>query len=202
MNALKKRKIIRNLIFCILIIIIALIIILFCIAKIYYSNEDVSKLRYLNSDKIKDGYVMVPYNINMVYSYYPGDLSLISIEKSMYYFAKEVIPEYREKLSQMSLDEIRAYYEENKYAIGVDTGIDNLEDFTTLVNGIKKLGNNLEIATYELGGEEPSKTSKYLITRLLIKYKNNKRIIFKVRISKDILKNISSIKYLYEKIEE
>ena len=138
MNALKKRKIIRNLIFCILIIIIALIIILFCIAKIYYSNEDVSKLRYLNSDKIKDGYVMVPYNINMVYSYYPGDLSLISIEKSMYYFATDVVPKYRERFSQMSTDEIKTYYDENKYTIGVDTGIDNIEDFTTLVNGIKK----------------------------------------------------------------
>ena len=138
----------------------------------------------------------------MVYSYYPGDLSLISMEKSMYYFAKDVVPEYREKFSQMSTDEIQTYYDENKYTIGIDTGIDKLEDFTNLVNGIKKLGNDLEIATYELGGEEPSKTSKYLITRLLIKYKNNKRIIFKVRISKDILKNISSIKYLYEKIEE
>jgi hypothetical protein len=102
----------------------------------------------------------------------------------------------------MSTDEIKTYYDENKYTIGVDTGIDNLEDFTTLINGIKKLGNNLEIATYELGGEEPSKISNYLLTRLLIKYKNNERIIFKVKISKDILKNISSIKYLYEKIEE
>ena len=79
MNALKKRKVIRNLIFCILFLITAMIMLLFFSARIYYSNKDVARLRYLNSDKIKDGYVMVPYNINMVYSYYPGDLSLISM---------------------------------------------------------------------------------------------------------------------------
>ena len=202
MDSVKRKKIIRNLIFILLFIIIVLSVLLFCSVKKYYSNEDVAKLRYLNSNEMKDDYLMIPYNIQMVYSYYSGDISLINTEKSMYYFSKEVVPKYRALTSQMEKVNTKNYYEENKYSIGVDTGIDNYEDFNKFINGIKQLDDNLVIETYELGSEKPSKISNYLITRLLIKYKNNKRIIFKVKISKDILKNISSIKYLYEKIEE
>ena len=200
MVALNNKKIIRNLIIVLLCIMTILAIALIVIMQLYYSNEDVARLRYINSSKVENDYLMIPYKMNMVYSSYSGDVSRVTIEKSVYHFAKEVVPNYREIFSTNNKPEV--YFEQNKFAIGVDTGIDNVEEFKELIEGICLLDNDLKIVTYEFSNQQPGTTSSSLNTKLLIKYKSNKRIIFKVKISKDILKNISSIKYSFERIEK
>ena len=202
MVALNNKRIIRNLIIVMLCMIMILGIVLLIIMRVHYSNEDVAELRYINSDRVKGDYLMIPYNINMVYSAYSGDVSQVTIEKSIYYFANEVIPKYRKMFSLGSNEEVESYFEHNKFSVGVDTGIDNIDEFKKIIGGICLLDNNLSIVTYELSDQKPSLTSENLITKLFIKYKNNKRIIFKVKVSKEVLKNISSIKYSFEKIED
>ena len=180
---------------------IILVISLIIIMKVYYSNEDVARLRYINSSKVNNDYLMIPYKMNMVYSAYSGEVLRVTIEKSVYHFAKEVVPNYREIFTTSNLKPV-IYFEQNKFAIGVDTGVDNSEDFKKMIEGICLLDNDLKIETYEFSDQRPSTTSSSLNTKLLIKYKNNKRIIFKVKISKEILKSISSIRYSFERIEK
>lgn len=201
MIASKKSKIVRNLIFVVVGIIFVLVLIYFVNIRTQYSDEDVVRLNYMNSNKIKENVLMIPYNINMVYSQYSGEVSLTTIEKSIYYFSNNVVPHYKEFFSKQYINEIESYFEQNQFAIGVDTGISDVKEFKALVNGILLLDDNLTIQTYELSDSTPSKTSHHLVTRLLVKYKNNKRIIFKVKVSNEKLKNISSIKYSYESIE-
>ena len=200
MIALKKKKIVRNLIF--IISFMALILIIFLIINIrkYNNNEDIIRLKEMNSDSFSK-VLMVPYNIDKLYSHYGGDVSLATIEKSMYSFTHDIVPQYKEIFSKQYKNEVENYYEQNKFAIGVDTGISEIDEFESLIEGIMQLEGSLTIQTYELSSAIPSKTSRYLVSRLFVKYKNNKRIIFKVKISNEKLKNISSIKYNFYSIE-
>ena len=176
MVASNNKKFVRNLIFVVLFIIIVLIVILIIMIRQYYTNEDVVRLDN-------------------------GEVSRLTLEKSMYSFAHKIVPTYREIFAQQYRNELDSYFEQNKFAIGVDTGIDDYKEFKLLVDGILSLNDYLTVETYELSPSTPSKTSHYIITKMFIKYKGNERIIFKVKVSNEKLKNISSVKYIFDSLE-
>ena len=201
MVASNNKKFVRNLIFVVLFIIIILIVILIIMIRQYYTNEDVVRLDYINSNKYKDEIIILPRNMNYFYKQYNGEVSRLTLEKSMYSFAHKIVPTYREIFAQQYRNELDSYFEQNKFAIGVDTGIDDYKEFKLLVDGILSLNDYLTVETYELSPSTPSKTSHYIITKMFIKYKGNERIIFKVKVSNEKLKNISSVKYIFDSLE-
>jgi hypothetical protein len=110
---------------------------------------------------------------------YKGSVSILSINATIDYFAKELIPEYR----TIDLNNVEAYYNSNKKIIEVYTGIDNLGDFKEVVERAKELKGDelvLERAEYVKGSSRIR--AREVNSVLALQYKGNDKILFNVSI--------------------
>lgn len=180
---MKKRRIIIILLIILLIVVLSLIIIKLNI------RTPRQNLDYINSNEIDEG-TFSPQMIHVVVASYEGDLNPKAISKSAYYFLNTVIPKYLKECNDSE-----KYFEKNKDAIKLDIGVTNSEEFSNLMQEIKKLSGNLEYESSRFDADNIKKDFKGLKTTLYIKYKNNPEISFDITISDKIQSDRNSVKF-------
>lgn len=178
------KKVIRNIIIFLLIILVIGIVYL-----LLPSSQVKSKLNYLNDEsKFNEGTITVG-NVYELYSIYKGDINSVILDKSVDFFAKELIPEY------YKIENIDSYYNQNYELIEMYIGITSKEEFSELVNKIKTLNNDFNIEYCNI--EE--KSSKNLIDGttavLSIQYENNEKIFVTIKFKNSIENDSTTIIY-------
>ncbi len=126
-NNEEKMKNVKGLILLLVILLVVLVV----YRIIHVSTVD-QKLRYLNSANIEEGTI----GISNMYAFgmkYNGDVELGTIDKTVYYFASELAPEYK------NIDDIEKYYNRNVDKITRYLGVANVEDFSKVVKSLQAL---------------------------------------------------------------
>lgn len=167
----------------------------------YIKNQDViqakKNLEYINDSKQWNREeVRYPERASSIKNVYEGELTIKDIGKSMYYFVTEVIPKYYNELKGADKNAILEYYAKNSEIIAIDTGIDNEEDFGSLIQVIQKLNSeSLTLDAFTVDKDNTKAKSSYTETILYITYEDNKEIGFRVKIYNQIKKDASTLIY-------
>jgi hypothetical protein len=169
------------------------------------SNNQLAKaqkrLSYINEDTNWGDYdEFYPEGSAALGRAYQGNLSIMSIGKSMYYVVTDFLPNQYEKLKDMSAEKLSKYYKKNSELIEVAIGIDKESKFIDLINELKSLNaDTLELETYYLDVNSIKTANAYTTAKLYITYKGCSEILLNVRINNKISSNTSSIIYTIDK---
>lgn len=167
----------------------------------YIKNQDVieakQNLEYINdSNQWNREEVRYPERASSIKNIYEGELTIKDIGKSMYYFTTEVIPKYYNQLKDADENAVLEYYAVNSKIIAIDTGIDNEEDFSSLIKVVQKLNSeSLTLDSFMIDKNNTKAKSGYTETILCITYKDNEEIRFRVKIHNQIKKEASTLIY-------
>jgi hypothetical protein len=195
----KNKKIIVILIFIIILITIAIILINF-IKNNNPLNIAIKELNYiLDEDSWRDE-TIYPNGSAALGRAYQGNLTIMSIGKSMYYVTTDFLPNQYEKLKDMSEEKLSKYYNKNSELIQVAIGIDKESKFIDLINGLKALNaDTLELESYYIDVDLIKTANAYTTAKLYITYKGCSEILLNVKINNKIDSDTSSIIYTIDK---
>ena len=194
-NKNKNKKIKKALIS---VAIIVILIILINIITLYCTPQGYAKrmLKYINSDKVNED-VMPIGNTSSWYSEYHGNINSSVVDKSAYYFATTLVPEY------YKVEDSKAYYKKNKKEIKIILGVTKYEEFDQILKNVKSLqGENLEFEEYFIIDGSTKNGDNSINTVLGIQYKDNEVILFNLNISDKIKKGKTPVIYCTVKTGE
>jgi hypothetical protein len=159
-----------------------------------------ARLTYIKQDSTWGDYNEVyPDGAPALARTYQGNLTIISIGKSMYYVATDFLPTEYSKLKDMSSEKINKYYEKNTELIEVALGIESKDDFVELINKLKTLNaDTLELDSFYIDTESIKVANAYTKATLHITYKNCEDIAIDMKI-KNKISDTSSIIYTLNK---
>lgn len=192
---------------CILIIVALIILIIVNVININNNKiieEKIEREReaeILNSlsykgDRISED-VITPAKSYKFFSKYSGNISTVDAYNSFYNMANNIIPNYYKKLKNFTKEQINEYFIKNKKDIVKDLGIDKLEDFTELVQGINELtGENIEFQEYAFDENTIKTEGKVTSADLMIKYKDNKDLKINITLLEEKKDTIIKVKYI------
>ena len=116
----------------VLILLLVILLVILVVYRIIHVSTVDKQLRYLNSSNINEGTI----GIGNMYAFgmkYKGDVELSTVDKTVYYFASELAPEYK------NIDDIERYYNRNVDKITRYLGVANVEDFSKIVKSLQAL---------------------------------------------------------------
>lgn len=174
------------------------IILLIILLKTYNSSnakKSEQQLKYIMSDEWNDE--LFPKGMPAFIRSYSGELNAKNIGKSIDYVVNTVIPQYKKDLYGKDEKEITKYYNKNKNAIIIDTGIDNIDDFKKFINEIviKTKSNDLKFESFYIDENSIEEYSNKTTAYLYIEYDGCAEVDLKIEALKNIEKQISSVKY-------
>lgn len=170
---MKKTKVLKLIIVCLAIILVALI----AIFTLLFNNSTNKNLRYIYNTDIEGQIEKMPLNVMYSISEYKGSINQRSIYKALYILVDETIPKYHSLMSEINEKGVSEYFNANKITIAKELGITEENDFITFIGAIKDLkGEELTLEEYTFHPEGTAKKSGKLQTILLIKYANNEKI--------------------------
>ena len=176
----------------IILIVLSIIVIISIIGIIMYINTPKGKmlytLNYINGSSY-DKDTIATGNIHELLSKYTGTIDSRVIDKSLYYFASELVPTF------YTINDINSYFENNKEYIEKMTGINNYPDFEILVTKIKKLNGNFKIENIQLELNSGEKSSKGALAVASIQYEGNDKILFLVLLKDKLSEDTSPIEF-------
>ena len=161
---------------------------------IYYVNLPSTRAKsiigYINDGNNINKNTLIVENNNLWKDNYVGEITENTVNKSINYFAKELLPEYKR------INNINDYYSKNSNIILMTTGISSFNEFEKIVNKVKVLiGNELELERCDFLDRSIIRTEDGIKGVLAIQYKGNDRILFNLTINNYIEKNESPIVY-------
>ena len=164
--------------------IIPIMIIILIIVLIFFINNPIVKaLANLNNIYISDEFdkdTEIPKYLNFVMGEYKGELTTQIVAKAYNSLAKNVIPKYYSKYSELNENEIEEVFNKNKNIIYIELGYDDVTQFKEFINTLKLLnGNNIKFESYRILRETILNSKQTLTTYFAIKYKENEEIYFK-----------------------
>lgn len=177
----------------IIIILIFLVIIAFNVILLKINISQINTvqydLEYINSDEVPEG-IESPKFIGKTFSQYSGNVKAISVSKACYMFATEILPEYRKACAE---EDITRYYNKHAGNIFILTGIQTQDDFSSLIEEIKKLDEDLIFESYRFDFNNISINNDYIIAKLYIKYKSCDEVMVNVKIYNQVYADRTSI---------
>ena len=115
-----------------LILLLVILLVILVVYRIIHVSTVDKQISYLNSSNINEGTI----GISNMYAFgmkYNGNVELSTVDKTVYYFASELAPEYK------NIDDIEKYYNRNVDKITRYLGVANVEDFSKVVKSIQAL---------------------------------------------------------------
>ena len=192
----KKSKIIFLILILLLIIFILGMILL--ILSVRPTTEELAseKLAYINDSTQWEDETIYPDHAAAFGRAYRGNLEIMSIGKSMYYVATEVLPTYYTELKDATDEEIDEYYDKESESIGIDLAIKNRTKFVNLVKELQKLsGDTLTLESYRIDLDTIITGANYTRAVLYIKYQGNDEIPINITANNVISSKYSTVEY-------
>ena len=164
----------KAILICILLIIIIVIAIL-CV--VIMNNINGYNYELLNNE---DEVIMEAKPVEYLYTVmnnYRGLITRNVINKTYYNFAKNIVPKY--KYLNLTDDNAKKYFENNKSSINKELGITSAEEFTNFCKLVNSLGSSeLELERYRVYERSISDEGDYLRVYLGITYKGLSEVLF------------------------
>lgn len=180
---MKKSKILKLMIVLLSIILIVIL----AVFILFFNNSTNKNLRYIYDTEVEGQIEKMPLNVVYAISEYKGSVNQRSIYKALYMLVDEMIPKYKNLLSEINEVGISNYFNKNKIEIAKELGITEENDFISFIGTIKELnGETLTLEEYTFHPEGTSKKTGYLQTILLIKYAGNEKIGLYVKLSNEV----------------
>lgn len=188
------KKKIAILIFILVIVMIALIILL----KVFEANDDLAiskeKLAYINSEEWNDE--LFPKGMPAFLRSYSGEQTSYNIGKNIYYVADELIPKYNKNLKDLSEQELKEYFEENRELIEINFGVRTERDFMTLMKKILKINStSFQLQNFYIDESSVMKSDSNTKATLYIKYDGADEIKIDIKVYNQLQETVSSIMY-------
>lgn len=189
------KKVKRIMIGLFLILLILLIVVLIILQNQKVDSKAVKRdLSYINNNEWNDE--IHPNGMPKLVSLYRGKLTAQNMGKSMYYFATDVLPTYYDELKDAKEQKILSFYNTNAKLIAKETGIENEQDFETLIENIRKLNaEHLVLESFRIDKDKIEPSSKSTEAILYITYQGNDEIGFNLKIYSALRNEISSLVY-------
>ena len=189
----------RRLLF-LLIMLSVFIIIVSLVFFIYNSTH--SSIAYIYNEKIYDENLIYPSHSYVISSFYDGELSFETINKSINNFCSNVVKElYNTFKSGNTNENINKYFNSNKSNIRANIGLSNYDDFYELVTEICKLDcDDLVLKRIELESSDSEADELEFECTIVAVYEGDIELRFRALIEDDIIsKKYSPIKYTISK---
>lgn len=172
----KKQKILKISIILIVVFLIGYLLITFCTP----TGKAYRTVKYINSAKVKSE-VMPIGNTSYWYSEYKGNIDSSVVDKSVYYFANTLVPEY------YKIENTEEYYKKHRKEIKILLGITEYNEFNDLVGNIKKLnGEPLKFEKYFIVKKSTKVDENSITTVVAIQYEENEVLLVSLEISNKI----------------
>lgn len=202
MKKLNLSKII-NLI-CILVIIALIVLMLINIINIINRKKLEEKAAQENENHIMqelkykgetvDESVMTPEKSYSFFAQYTGKITTVDAYNAFYNMAGKLIPEYYKNIKNYTQEQINEYYNVNKDSIIESLGIYNQQDFTKLINKIKKLnGDSIKLQNYKFASSTIQSNKDTTSADLIIQYEGNNELILNVTLLEEKEKAVFKI---------
>ena len=185
----------RRLLFLLIMLSVFIIIVSF-VFFIYNSTH--SSIAYIYNEKIYDENLIYPSHSYVIPSFYDGELSFETINKSINNFCSNVVKElYNTFKSGNTNENINKYFNSNKSNIRANIGLTNYDDFYELVTEICKLDSNeLVLKRIELESSDSESDGLEFECTIVAVYEGDIELRFRALIEDDIIsKKYSPIKY-------
>jgi hypothetical protein len=190
----KRRLLFLLIIFSIFIVIVSLIFFIY--------NSTHSSIAYIYNEKFYDENLIYPSHSYIISSFYNGELSFETINKSINNFCSNVIRDLYNTFNGANTNEnINKYFNSNKSNIRANIGLSNYDDFYELVTEICKLDcDDLVLKRIELESSDSESDELEFECTIVAVYEGDKELRFRALIEDDIIsKKYSPIKYTISK---
>ena len=167
---------------------------------IYKSTH--SNIAYIYNEKIYDENLIYPSHSYVISSFYDGELSFETINKSINNFCSNVVKALYNTFRVSNTNEnIKKYFDSNKSNIRAEIGITEYEDFYELVTEVCKLDcNDLVLKRIELESSDSESDELEFECTIVAVYEGDIELRFRALIEDDIIsKKYSPIKYTISK---
>lgn len=184
-----------------LIIILSIFIVIMSLVFFIYKSTH-SNIAYIYNEKIYDENLIYPSHSYVISSFYDGELSFETINKSINNFCSNVVKALYNTFRVSNTNEnIKKYFDSNKSNIRAEIGITEYEDFYELVTEICKLDcNDLVLKRIELESSDSESDELEFECTIVAVYEGDIELRFRALIEDDIIsKKYSPIKYTISK---
>ncbi len=184
-----------------LIIILSIFIVIMSLVFFIYKSTH-SNIAYIYNEKIYDENLIYPSHSYVISSFYDGELSFETINKSINNFCSNVVKALYNTFRVSNTNEnIKKYFDSNKSNIRAEIGITEYEDFYELVTEIcKQDSNDLVLKRIELESSDSESDELEFECTIVAVYEGGIEFRFKAVIEDDIIsKKYSPIKYTISK---
>ena len=180
-----------------LIIILSIFIVIMSLVFFIY-NSTHSSIAYIYNEKFYDENLIYPSHSYIISSFYNGELSFETINKSINNFCSNVVKAlYNTFRVSNTNDNIKKYFDSNKSNIRANIGLTNYDEFYELVTEICKLDcNDLVLKRIELESSDSESDELEFECTIVAVYEGDIELRFRALIEDDIIsKKYSPIKY-------